>query len=1401
MSFSVGLYHKGASKPYYSIKRLTHNEQLMGEDFVTVTLESPTLKADGNNDYFMVGDWLLYRGVKYVVDVPPSLQKQARVRSKGNAIVFDSVKMVNELCFAMSYVEFRDVVNGTEHYNFAARSFNFYCVDLCSFAERVKANLDRDFEDKFHIYVHGTLNGVGYNYLIGGGARPEGFEAAGKKNLTINISDSKLWDSLSNVKEEFDVNFVLRNDENGVMSLFLGANGNLLAEQHFSYGKGRGLFKFERTTDTSQAIITKLRAYGAETNMPTRYYRNVGRVNYIDLADSVEGWMPSWHHYPEWNYLIIPVDGVGTHVTMYSTAFTERADEETTKELQEALWNKMLTDPPTLWYDITIKGSKKADRDKRGDRTAHAYAGINNGKLFLLILKEETGQTFWDYFKYNGFDIFYPESGINKNNWPAGWAFVTSQVPNNMNVKCLMLPGFGFEKLKDKVEEVFKNKKAETIRVLRDYYEPQLEDNGFGNLCKEYTFSEDPTDPWVAKTKTLEKYGCREGFKVFDTKDKDYEPIYPSIQYVGDGSNKLPAQSAVVDGNEVDIDLRVDDGICDDLEGNIPQWHLFVKDPGFDPYKQKPDGASEITISFKNGMLGGREFKCQAARACTLSNGAAGYMLTLNREPDSSLDVHFPYRATNGRADFVPKLGDEFVYLDIEMPDTYVEDASMRELLPAALEALDKNCDVQYKYNLTIDDVQMARQHDAAMASGGTSLHDTIRSGDVILFGDEDLGVDYNNDLMSGGDTIAAAILIDSIEINENDGALPKYTVNLVETKVISTIQKMQKQIDSIVSGATAVSTTGGGGGYSAAEIQKMISTYGNMWFLSKTRDDEAKGDIAFQNILVKKDATVQGVLHVNKLEADTLEIMKAKHISGKVVSSPAGAIIKKVDEMPTYYELYFDNKDENGNVVNNMFAEYDMLWCEQFEVNENREYVSKVTNENASSKAYWRLVIAVGSNDDYNYMRVAKETPSSLNDIPEVGDSVVVMGNLRNADRQGVTISSPVGSFWYKNHLYKAPYECQYIGVGKNGFVMPDPVNVKSPELTVVNADYINLTSGGTIGGQDEWSIYSVDWDAEVILNLNGAASLKHTELNPANVDVSEDWEETDYPDHIGDYIITRNGYCYRFEYISDGVYMWIAVEDEVLLDIQSKISGIQQSGITTAKEFAEMWSTVISSEDGKTILAEAGVLTSTSFDEKANSWIAGVKIWGDQIDISASRKLKLEVGSFVVDGKNFSVSEEGVVTALNGRFKGVQISMPNHVNPDNFFEETFLRDKITEDGIEYTDYDYDFVDRGNVVIFEGNLSTILNGYVCVYIQLPGSGSAPWSKYDRFTCLQLIGKRFYIFNESDAGYIGVNTGATSEPINSGMYGIYELTKHSDGRYIWSVVSRDYISNFSIENV
>lgn len=326
-------------------------------------------------------------------------------------------------------------------------------------------------------------------------------------------------------------------------------------------------------------------------------------------------------------------------------------------------------------------------------------------------------------------------------------------------------------------------------------------------------------DPYI-DSPNIAKLGVREDSVSFDGSG-ELEEIYPSIEGMtaeqlkaaGESCNSTGALDEIVSAEQM-----TDNGVGEINEGETqttakpPTFKVTLKDLGFNINDHKT--TETATISFKTGMLGGRDFEIVGCKKIESGGKVTGYELELNRVYDDGIKLWFPYSAYNAKA------GDKFVLLYIEMPEAYIKAAAQR-LKEAATEWLSKNDYSRSIYAPKVDEIFMARQHDLAMASGGKikSLHDTLKEGMLLLFEDEDLNID-------------ASIFIDRLTIKE-DSPIPTYEVVLKEEKTVGTLQKMQNKIDSLAAGIGQ-----GGGGYNASQIRSMIDAYGGTRFLSKIKSD-----------------------------------------------------------------------------------------------------------------------------------------------------------------------------------------------------------------------------------------------------------------------------------------------------------------------------------------------------------------------------------------------------------------------------------------------------------------------------------------------------------------------------------------------------------------------------------
>lgn len=743
-----------------AVHSIEYNGTWMGECFVTVTFENEAPIS------FSIGDYIEYRGERFEINYDPGKIKCASKDSYGGAFKYDSVKF-NALSDELVRCDMLDLVlyDNKLHYT-ALPQFSFYVESLDDLLDRIQANLDELYgKASWKLYSRNKERSVQrggleseWNSIYGDGTADNVIDST-----SISISDQTCWDALSLVNSQFDVNFIIRN-----RNVYVGTAG-MPTTNIFKYGKGEGLYEIEQNSESDQMIITKLRAYGSNRNLPNSYYATLDAVPYA-IADGLsesEG---------EGEYqLAIKIDK-----TKYEGAFTN-VNYEATEGFKECFVGCSIG---SLSFSASVY-------------MVRTTAGMSDNTL--VITDKATAQEVKPLIGDNTRITF--TSGANAHGFNGDRLDYSSSLPNNMACDRVMLPGFPKQSLREWWNSQSEAKKA------------WLNPGG-----KAHIFSDEIHRPYVTSL-NVDKIGVRPASAFFDQDDKvnGIVEIYPTIEEMEVGGVRI---------DEIDTGTSVEDnGVFADVDSSaIPNAVIYLKkEINFDINELKE---SDFSISMKDGMCAGRSFKIASCR----KEKDGRWRLQIEREPDGSLGLYFPYN------DFQIKKGDHFVLSGIKLPDAYVEAAS-EKLLKYCIAYLDRNDYTRYVYQPKVDEIFMARQHDTAMAdaSGLTkSLYLTLKEGDIMLFKDNDLGID-------------AEITIDQLTIKEEDGKIPTYEITLREDKEVSTIQKIQNQISSITSGnGGSLSGGTGGGGLSTSQIKNLINSVGSDYFLSKLNPDSARGIITF---------------------------------------------------------------------------------------------------------------------------------------------------------------------------------------------------------------------------------------------------------------------------------------------------------------------------------------------------------------------------------------------------------------------------------------------------------------------------------------------------------------------------------------------------------------------------
>ena len=961
------IYHKDGSKltdvngEQITVHGLEYSDSWMGECFVTINFKN---EVPIN---FQIGDYIVYRGERFELNYEPGKDKQARPDTYGEGFVYDSVKF-NALQDELARAEFLDVVlNDNELHYTALPKFPFYVQTLDDLLDRIQACLNEQIgAGLWKIYSRNKDRSVQRGAL-----ESEWLSVYGEKtddnvieSMSITMDSQTCWQALALVNEKWGINFIVRG-----RNIYVGTTG-IQANHIFKYGLGNGLYEIVQNADSDQSVVTRLRAYGSEKNLPSHYYADLG-VKYVANITKV---VAATTHVE----LELDIDYIETYFKNQRKYIVSVESGE-----QSGGWVLKVTfdfKTEITGYVTQAYGSKKCRfySELKGTQTDTGDEESKE-KLDAFIAQVKAGNT-----------KMYITSGLNKKAVPSSMKEYAKNLPNNMSINRLMLPGFPHVSLSDFYNSLTNEEKK--------YVNP---------TGRQHKFSTDPHRPYIDSI-NIEQIGLRSASQFFETDDKTNGviEIYPTIEEMEIG------------GVRVD---EIDEGVAPDDDGRfgdnetVKNVDIYLKKAiDFDINDLKDD---DFSISMKDGMCGGRTFKVASS---TKIDGR--WRLTIERVKDDALELWFPYK------DYPIKKGDHFVLTGITLPDSYVNAASLK-LLKYAIAFIDKNDYTRYVYQPKVDEIFMARQHDLAEKDTTgviKSLHDTLKAGDLMEFEDTDL-------------RIGGVISIDQLTIKEENGKIPTYDITLREDKEVGTIQKIQQQISSLQSG-----NGGTGAGLTTTQVKNQVATEGSKHFISKINDDTAKGTITWekvqkflQGLLVgggswTPDAEGRSHLITDYLEVrmkaifEELVINKTSTIGGKEIISPAGGVVAhKVEEVTvTYnnvsqkaYRCYF-LAEQDGDEVDNDFAVNDQVRSESFNVR-------KGTYHKAGNHFYWRLVI--GRDEEpvelegkkYHYIDLSDTDCATASDVPAKGDVLNQCGNRTDVERQNCLIFSAVDTYSPSISLY----------------------------------------------------------------------------------------------------------------------------------------------------------------------------------------------------------------------------------------------------------------------------------------------------------------------------------------------------------------------------------------------
>lgn len=1000
----------------------------MEDCFVQTTIES----AYPIN--FSIGDYIVYRGERYELNYDPGKAKTARAGSDRGAFRYENVKL-NALQDELVRAQFLDVVLGMENTEeqtipyTALPKFGFYVQTVDDLLDRIQANMDEQMgaglwalysRNKERSLQRGC-DGTVWEEMYGEGSTETVIDST-----ALTIDNQNCWNALALVNSKWNINFVVRG-----RNVFVDTTG-LEVPYEFVYGKRRGLYEITQTADDSQAVTTRLRAYGSEKNLPTHYYAN--------LCVDVFGETSKISHLASSENTILHVTIPSLNWTAAGSYFTSVRDGSTAESRE---------------YNVTVKAG---DVEGRGYVVSSARKeGEGTVCIVLNPLNTEYGMTVKNvedfYTAVMKERKVYFLQGVNKQSFPSKNMIAnTDQMPSHMAVTRLMLPGFP----KMSVKEWWDTQATEEEKAW-------INPSG-----KEHLLSELKNRPYVDSV-NINELGVRNGSVMFDTENKKEGiiEIYPTIEEM------------TVDGQRIDEinsgSAIKDNGIFKDSQTPPPFSVTLSEKVNFDINMLKKE---DFTICMKDGKCGGREFKVNGS---VKENGV--WKLTLDRVKDDALELYFPNK------DFQIESGDHFVLTGIEMPDSYVEAASAK-LLKYALAWLDKNDYTRYVFEPKVDEIFMAYQHDKAKAdaTGKTvSLYETLKAGSLLHFSDTDLKIDKSGviERLVIREELGSIPTYDvTIKEDKDVGTLQKMQ-DAIDTVTMSVKSGLSSaQIEGLIRSRGAkyfLSKTDPDTAEGLIRFLKGIA-------LGAGSADNPLGITADGTATLKKAALYELVSRVfetgaagsgfrlgnygntedSYLEVDRMLVRKAaefvqlvirelRHVGGEIVLTPASLKCTSVkmysrgdipwtegsSEPLDFYRCYF-KQEQDGMEIDNQFAVGDLVRCQTFNIKSG-------ANSNVKNRYYWRRCVYVGK----DFIDLSATDADNDSDVPQAGDEMVQLGNDSDKTRQSAILLSSYGD--------DAPSFKLYQGISAYSLAGKEVFCVSRKELFALADKFQFKTSEGT--------------------------------------------------------------------------------------------------------------------------------------------------------------------------------------------------------------------------------------------------------------------------------------------------------------------------------------------------
>lgn len=888
----------------YVAEKWEFHDSFMGSRYVQLNASSHTPIN------WQIGDYLVYRGLTYTLNNVPVAIQNARPNESSDAFVYENIRFDDEQgklydCMVLDITPTTGDYIASKGTNYTGSSvFTLFC------AETTVAMRDSD-----GVWHDVTLSPVAY---LGGVIQANlnrlypqddwrvdvNPELTGLDDKVISLNQWYVPQALAEIHNQWDVNYICLGHTIKIGYTLNNITGDDSESYVFAYGEGyarrgddeKSLFKIKRTVNSSQHIITRLRAMGSTRNMPYRYYSKG-----YDLPQSMFV-----------NNLQLP----DTFLPFTGTATKKRPNDPNNKTQGNA--NR----DAAYGYD---EDNRPILRHVLGESNDAYIDKLDDASLCPEGIRE--GSAFWDGSDSNLEEI-YPtiKSGTYRDLRAANIPDMDGRVPSQQSSPTAAYPNYDNDERIDVLlgvdnrtnigdgimAEADAKNQFQIIRTVRvaqktlRWAQSGTSDFDANGIAKEsyidtlYTIPDvSPgsyqTEPVTQNVKLFVKYTpsgqsiatVRYRFRIYATNTAtgvttlvaehvspiqtllaggDFLPVeLPSIPNTdadtkGDNDQSLDVEFASDITVKFALEVVTNQGVTvgngtftyyiDSAQDVTPEYiwepqdvadtfvntpfSIYIKDIGIDLSNISTTG-EDATIHFNSGACGGMEFKWNpnSATPIVVGNKKGWKIDIVERYTDDIIHAYYP------NANSPLSVDDQYVLLNIEFPDAYIRIAELR-LLDAATKYLADNCEPKYTYEPEISDIYIQRNIDFCEAAGHPekSIYWNLYAGYRFSM----RGIPDTEDQVL---PVIDNVTIKDVTIHVGDHDIPQVEIVLNDEVEQSTLQKLSVTVDRIYNGIFGQG--GSGSSISYSTLLSLLNNEGKKLFLSKRNPDSAAGKITFQ--------------------------------------------------------------------------------------------------------------------------------------------------------------------------------------------------------------------------------------------------------------------------------------------------------------------------------------------------------------------------------------------------------------------------------------------------------------------------------------------------------------------------------------------------------------------------